>query len=171
MTLSVERSFYNANVEHGGPLIDSTVFSHDPGNPRSYPNANTKDGLVAAYSGFYPWEWAFEVGPEPASQGSGSTTQEINIVTDKGIGAAVGVEAEFEAKATAGVFVAGYTVGVSSETALQIVHGEESIYTGTVADLSASGFATNPYEWGLFTYVVDDHPSGQEFEVINYWVE
>ena len=87
------------------------------------------------------------------------------------VGAAVGVEAEFEAKVTAGVVVAGFTVGVSNESSLQITHGDESTYSGTVANLSATGFGTNAYDWGLFTYVKDDHPSGQEFEVLNYWVE
>lgn len=171
VTLQVERSFYNANVIHGGPKVDSSVFTHSPGNPLSYPSTNTKDALVAQYSGLLPWEWAFDIGPESVGQGGGSTTQEINITTEKGIGAAVGVEAEFEAKVTAGVVVAGFTVGVSNESSLQITHGDESTYSGTVANLSATGFGTNAYDWGLFTYVKDDHPSGQEFEVLNYWVE
>jgi hypothetical protein len=171
VTLSVERSFYNANVVHGGPKVDSTVFTHSAGNPPSYPTVSTKDSLVAQYSGFFPWEWAFDIGPEPANQGTGSTKQEINIVTENGIGAAIGVESEFEAKVTAGIVVVGFSVGISAEASMQIIHGDESTYTGTVGDLSASSFATHPYSWGLFTYVKDDHPSGQEFEVINYWVE
>lgn len=171
VTLQVEREFYNANVIHGGPKVDSTVFTHSPGNPVSYPSASTKDSLVARYSGFFPWEWAYDIGPESVGQGGGDTTQEVNIAIEKGTGVAVGVEAEFEAKATLGTAVLGFSVGVSNETSLQIVHGEESTYTGTVANLSSSGFATNAYDWGLFTYAMDDHPSGQEFEVINYWVE
>ena len=171
VTLQVERSFYNANVMHGGPKVDSTVFTHTAGNPPSYPSSSTKDALVAQYSGLLPWEWAFDIGPESVGQGGGSTTQEINISTEKGIGAAVGIEAEFEAKVTAGVVVAGFSVGVSNETSLQIIHGNESTYTGTVANLSSNGFGTNAYSWGLFTYVKDDHTSGQEFEVLNYWVE
>ena len=93
------------------------------------------------------------------------------MATEKGIGAAVGVEFEFAAQATAGVVVVGYSVGVSAEASLQVLHGEESTYTGTVANLSSAGFATHAYDWGLFTYAMDDHASGQQFEVINYWVE
>ncbi len=171
VTLQVDRDFYNANVIHDGPKVDDTVFTHTPGNPLSYPDVSTKDSLVSQYSGFFPWEWAYDIGPESVGQGGGDTTQEINIAFEKGVGVAVGVEAEFETKATLGKVVVGFTVGVSNETSLQIVHGEESTYTGTVANLSADGFATNAYDWGLFTYAKDDHPSGQEFEVINYWVE
>ena len=171
VTLQVERDFYNANVIHDGPKVDSSVFTHTPGNPPSYPDVSTKDSLVSQYSGFFPWEWAYDIGPESVGQGGGDTSQEINIAIESGTGVAVGVEAEFEAKATLGTAVLGFSVGVSNETSLQIVHGEESTYTGTVANLSSSGFATNAYDWGLFTYAKDDHPSGQEFEVINYWVE
>ena len=171
VTLQVDRDFYNANVTHGGPKIDSSVFTHRAGNPRSYPSLSDKDSLVAKYSGFFPWEWAYDIGPESVGQGGGDTTQEINIAFEAGAGVAVGVEAEFEAKATLGIAVVGFTVGVSNETSLQITHGDESTYTGTVANLSSSGFADEAYDWGLFTYAMDDHPSGQEFEVINYWVE
>ena len=171
VTLQVERDFYNANVVHDGPKIDSSVFTHTAGNPRSYPGASAKDTLVNRYSGFLPTEWAYDIGPESVGQGGGDTTQEINIAFEKGVGVAVGVEAEFETKATLGKVVVGFTVGVSNETSLQITHGEESTYTGTVANLSSSGFADEAYDWGLFTYAIDDHASGQEFEVINYWVE
>ena len=167
----MERSFYNANVVHDGPKIDASVFTHSAGNPRSYPSVSDKDALVSKYSGFFPWEWAYDIGPESVGQGGGDTTQEINIAFEKGAGVAVGVEAEFETKATLGKVVVGFTVGVSNETSLQITHGEESTYTGTVANLSSAGFADEAYDWGLFTYAMDDHASGQEFEVINYWVE
>ena len=171
VTLQVERSFYNDNVAHGGPKIDASVFGHSAGNPTSYPDSNEKDSIMSRYSSILPIRWAYDFGPTSVGQGGGDTTLEINIATESGLGGSIGVEAEFEAEATAGIIVAGFSVGVSRESSLQIVHGEESTYTGTVANLPVSTFAQNYYSWGLFTYVMDDHVSGQQFEVLNYWVE
>ena len=35
----------------------------------------------------------------------------------------------------------------------------------------AAIFESNQYSFGLFTYVQRDIATGQEFEVVNYWVE
>ena len=174
VTLQVERSFYNANVAHGGPLIDSSVFNHSAGDPTSYPNSIEKDTIVSNYYSdplFTPSQWAYEFGPVSVGQGGGDTSLEINVATESGLGVAVGVEAEFELEATAGVIVAGFSIGISNETSLQISHGSESTYSGAVANLPSTEFAANSYDWGLFTYVMDDHASGQKFEIINFWVD
>lgn len=171
VTLQVERSFYNANVVHGGPMVDSSVFSHNAGDPVSYPNETEKDALMSKYSSPLPSKWAYDIGPTTVGQGGGDTSLEMNIATELGLGAAVGIEVEFNAEATAGIVVAGFTIGVDSEVSLQILHGKESTYTGTVANFPSDTFASNDYDWGLFTYVMDDHASGQQFEIINYWVE
>ena len=172
VTIQVERGFYNANVEHGGPLIDASVFTHAAGNPPSYPDVSTKDNLISTYSSSDPFsQWAYDFGPTTVGQGGGDTTLEINIATEAGIGVAVGIEAEFAAQVTASGVIAGFSVGVSSESSLQILHGKESTYTGTVANLPDINFAANAYDWGLFTYVMNNHSSGQKFEVLNYWVE
>ena len=178
VTLQVERSFYNANVAHGGPLIDSSVFTHSAGDPTSYPDTAEKDGLMSRYAndGGYLVDmlfdnWSFELGPQTVGQGGGDTSLEINVAQESGFGGAVGIETEFEAEATAGIVLAGFSVGVDIEASLQILHGSETNYTGTVANLPSDTFASNDYDWGLFTYVMDDHASGQQFEIINYWVE
>jgi len=120
---------------------------------------------------FTPSQWAYEFGPVSVGQGGGDTSLEINVATESGLGVAVGVEAEFELEATAGVIVAGFSIGISNETSLQISHGSESTYGGAVANLPSTEFAANSYDWGLFTYVMDDHASGQKFEIINFWVD
>lgn len=162
--IQVERGFYNDNVLAGGPMIDSSVFTHATGDPDSYPSRSSKDAALGAYDGL-------ELGPVTVGEGGGSTTLEINVAQETGSTIAYGVEFEFAVQATAGVVVAGYSVGASTEKSLQIVHGEESSYEGTVSNLPSGTFAANGYSWGLYTYVLDDHESGQQFEVINYWVE
>lgn len=162
--IQVERSFYNDNVVDGGPVIDASVFGHVPGNPFSYPDSNDKNNLLSKYSGY-------DVGPVSVGQGGGDTTLSINVATESGSGTSYGVDFDLEMKATIGVVVAGFSVGVSSENSLQIIHGNESEYTGAVANLPANQFSANAYNWGLFTYVKSDHSSGQQFEVIDYWVE
>lgn len=171
VTLQVERSFYNANVVHGGPQIDESVFQHTVGDPNTYTTAAQKDQILAAYDFFDFDTWGFEHGPATVGEGGGNTTLDINVAQESGFGVGVGLDFEFEMKATAGVVVGGFTVGVSTESAFQIIHGEESNYTGTVANLPPEHFAQNYYDWGLFTYTHDSHSSGQHFEVINYWVE
>jgi len=163
--LQAERGYYNANVVPGGPLIDSSVFSHVVGDPASYPSERTKNSLLSQFDG-YDFGTPATVGP-----GGGLTTQEINVATESGVGSAYGVDFEFEVKATVGVVVAGFSVGVGSESSLQILHGKESEYTGTVANLPADNVASDAYNWELFTYVKDNHRSGQQFEVVNYWTE
>lgn len=171
VTLQVARDFYNANVMHGGPLIDESVFQHTAGRPMTYPNEQQKDAMISGYSSIFPTQWAYDIGPQTVGQGSGDTNLEINIATDTGFGVGIGIETEFEAEMSAGPVVAGFSIGVSHESSLQIVHGSESLYSGSVANLPSESFAANYYSWGLFTYVQDDHPSGRPFEVINYWVE
>jgi len=163
LELQVERSFYNANVIEGGPVIESSVFNHQLGQPSTYPNIDEKNKLLATFNGF-------ESDPASVGQGGGIVNLEINVATETGSGTSYGVEFELAVQATAGVVVAGYSVGVSADKSLQIVHGTESIYSGSVANLPARNFANSSYNWGLFTYIKDDHNSGQQFEVLNYWV-
>jgi hypothetical protein len=161
--IQVQRDFYNANVVPGGPMIDSSVFTHIAGDPLSYPSEADKDGALGRYEGF-------EAGPRTVGGSGGAQTLEIVVATEAGSTTSYGMEYELSVQGTAGVVVAGFSVGVDTERSLQIVRGEESSYTGTVADLPPESFAANGYDWGLYTYVLDDHESGQEFEVINYWV-
>ena len=42
---------------------------------------------------------------------------------------------------------------------------------GAIGSIDAAHFANEKYRFGMFTYLQGDSDSGQEFEVINYWVE
>ncbi|NOX76564.1 MAG: VCBS repeat-containing protein [Gammaproteobacteria bacterium] len=156
------RDFYNQNIAADGIPIDGSIFAHRAGDPQSYPTASEKDDLLNRYRGF-------ETAQVDVGQGGGSVGVGINIFNETGTGTTYGVEAEFELQATIGGVVGGFSIGGGTENSLQISHGQESDYSGTVANLSAEHFASNSYSFGLFTYIYK-HPQ-QPFEVINYWVE
>ena len=164
--VQVERERYNANVVTGGPMIDAMVLSHAPGVPSSYPSSSDKDELLASFEGF-------ELGPQSVGNSGGNSSLSINVATEAGTGVGYGAEFEYSVTASAGALVTGYTVGGSADKSLQIIHGEESEYTGTVADmdLPTAEFGQERYSWGLFTYIFDDPVSAQQYEIVNYWVE
>lgn len=164
--VQVERSKYNANVVTGGPQIDSSVFTHTPGKPSSYPSKAQKDSLLSSYSGL-------DLGPQSVGNSGGNSSLSINVATESGLGVGYGVDFDLSVKGTIGTVVAGFSVGFSADKSLQIIHGNESEYTGAVSDmdLPTSDYGLKRYSWGLFTYVYQDPVSAQQFEVINYWVE
>ena len=49
--------------------------------------------------------------------------------------------------------------------------GESTEFKGTVGGLDPDTFdPADQYDYGMFSYVYE-HPGGQQFKVINYWVE
>ena len=55
---------------------------------------------------------------------------------------------------------------------LKVTNGDTTSYSGSVGAIPPEKFVPpNPYQWGMFTYVETDAASGQQFEVVNYWVE
>ena len=160
--LHVERNFYNANVAHGGFMVDEQVFAHTAGQPQSYPSAADKNALLKEFKGI-------EAGPAAVGAGAGETGLEIQVAKESSFGQSYGVEAELEVQATAGWAIAGFSIGAGYGFSLQHSHGTELTYAGGVGHLPPEQFAENGYQWGLFTYVQDQ--GEQQFEVINYWVE
>lgn len=164
ITIMVERSFYNANVPPGAIQIDGRVFQHEVGNPQSYPTRGDKQQLLQQYSGF-------ESALQDVGQGTGTRSVQIAIGRELSAGASLGLGYETEVSATAGTVLAGYSVGTEVTAALRIAYGEATIYGGTVSNIDADNFAANAYSFGLFSYVYNDSSSGQQFQVLNYWVE
>lgn len=159
----VERGFFNANVPEGSVQIDDGVFRHVLGQPRSYPTALERDALVAAKP-------ELTNGPKDVCGGGGERSVEIVLGTALGGGDTWGVEAELAVKATAGAVITGFSIGGGYESSLQVVHGTDTSYAGTVSCLANDKFtAANVYKFGLMSYI-HDAPE-QSFEVVNYWVE
>jgi len=162
--LQVERGFYNANIVEGGLRIDENVFQHVIGDPWSYPTRSEKDTQVARYGGL-------ELGPQSVGQGSGSTELEIEVSEEYGVGGALELGYEYECEATIFGIVLGIKVGASAEAEFQVKSGSSTTYTGSVGSIDGEHFLENRYSFGMFTHVQLDPSTGQEFEVINYWVE
>ena len=164
--LQVERERYNENVITGGPMIDANVLGHTPGVPSSYPSSSDKAELLASFDGF-------ELGPQSVGNSGGNSSLSINVANESGAGIGYGVDFDLAVKGTVSSVVLGFSVGFSADKSLQIIHGEESEYTGSVADmdLPTADFGQERYSWGLFTYIYDDPVSAQQYEIVNYWVE
>jgi hypothetical protein len=160
--LKVEREFYNASIVEASFPINDNVFSHTVGDVQSYPSVSEKNSLLSQYDGL-------ENGPISVGQGSGSDGLGIDVSTAISLGASLGVEYEESVDVTAGPALTGYSVGYGASASLTITSGASTSYSVTVGDLDAESFAANQYSYGMFTYV--QPVSGQEFEVINFWVE
>ena len=163
VTLQVERSFYNQHAAQDGIPIDNTILSHAVGDPRSYPTASEKDQLLSQHGGL-------ATNPQAVGQGEGSVELGLDVSEEHSAGGSLEIGYQYTAKATAAAAIAGFTVGASFEASLHWSWGTQSSYAGTVGNLSSESFADNQYSFGLFTYPLK-HSYGQEFEVLNYWVE
>lgn len=162
ITMIAEREFFNQALEANSVQIGTNVFDHDPGDVASYPSVSRKNSLLSQHGGI-------EFGPSGVGQGTGETELEIAVLDEISVGGSLGIEYETEVEASAGVAIAGFSVGYGAEAALSITSGSQTTYTGSVGSISAADYAANAYEWGIFTYV--QSVGGQEVEVINYWVE
>lgn len=162
VTMIAERAFFNEALGGSGLTIGTNVFDHTPGDVSSYPSANRKDSLVSQFGGE-------QFGPSGVGQGTGETELEIAVLNEISAGGSLALEYEKTVEASSGVAIAGFSVGYGAEAALSITSGSQTTYTGSVGSISASQYAANAYEWGIFTYV--QGVGGQMIEVINYWVE
>ncbi len=162
VTMIAERGFFNEALPSTATPIGGNVFDHTPGDVSSYPSTSRKNALLSQYGGI-------EFGPSGVGQGGGDTELEIAVSTEISAGGSLGIEYEKSVEVTGGGAIAGFSVGYGAEAALSITSGSQTTYTGIVGSISASDFAENAYAWGIFTYV--QGAGGQEFEVINYWVD
>ena len=184
ITAIASREFYNATVQEDALQIDDRVFEHVPGRISSYPTASLKDAILrnersrleeVRFGGLTPSRFepvealgGLETGPISVGQGAGSTELAIEYVETEGEGNALELGYEFSLEATFGA-IFGFTVGLSRERTLTLSHGEATTYSGTIGSIDEDNFAANRYQFGLFTYL--QTLEGQEFEVINFWVE
>lgn len=158
----VTRDLYNASVLEDSVKVGDQVFSHVAGSPRSYPTRGDKDVLLGQFEGLESTE--VDVG-----QGGGTVGVELSVYEETTQGASYSVDFSVDFKATAGSVVVGASVGYGSGHTISYASGQESSYTGTVSNLDEAHFSSDPYKFGLFTYVYEE--ADRQFEVLNYWVQ
>jgi hypothetical protein len=163
ITLQAERSFYNASVQPGAQVVDSLVFDHAIGNPASYPGVARRNQLLA--------NGGLSVGPQSVGQGNGTTEVTLQVGQQVSQGGSLAVGFEKSLQVTVGGVLAGISIGVESSRDWRISSGSSTTYTGVVGAIGAADFAANRYSFGLLTYVFGDNRTGQQFQVLNYWVE
>ena len=158
----VERSFYNANVEEGGYLVDDRIFGHVAGAIDSYKVAADKDALLAQFEGF-------EAGPFDVGQGGGFTTARLDVFDQTSMSVRNGFGIKVDIKTTKAGFIRGLTVGHNRDASIRTTRGRLTRYTGSIAHMDDAGFVEHPYSVGLFTYALLE---GQyPIDVVDYWVE
>jgi hypothetical protein len=185
ITIMATLDFYNQSIEDDAFHFGNNVFKHTPGDISSYPTVSEKNSLTNQY-----FDTIFDIISNPSSallnalnilelesdiqnvdQGSGS--REVTLQVNQAFGVGVGIEVTKELKVTGEALgkVAGFTVGASVGSSLSLTRGTSTIYAGSVGAIDSANFPANGYSYGLFAYTYNDAQSGQEFEVINYWVE
>jgi hypothetical protein len=162
ITVLTRREFYNDAITPDAFHVDGRVFEHVPGDPTSYPARAEKGALLSQFEGIESRE--VDVG-----EGGGSVSVGVSVFEETSMGSSYSWNASLNIKATAGVLVTGMSVGYGEGKTVTLSSGSETNYTGTVGNLDAENFTANPYSFGLFSYVYSD-PGGQQFEVLNYWV-
>jgi hypothetical protein len=163
ITLMVEREFYNSVIPEGSPRVEANVFEHTVGDIDTYPSRADKNSLINRYSGL-------EGNTQSVGQGNGFVTNSIAVGEEFSAGRSLAMDFSLDVEATVGGVVGGFSVGFGAENSLSISSGSETSYTGSVGQLPADQLGST-YNYGLFTYVQEDPATGQQFEVINYWVE
>ena len=102
---------------------------------------------------------------------AGSTEVGLTIGEAWSEGGSLELGYEIEVRATVVGVVAGFSVGGSHGSSLLVTSASETSYTGSVGTIDAANFFANQYAFGLFTYVHSDARTGQQFEVVDYWIE
>ena len=163
IVLIAERSFYNKSVEDETLQIGSEVFKHTLEDISSYPTKSDKDDLIDEFGGMESQEVS-------VGQGAGFSEISIEVSKEFGVGMALGIEFEFTAKTTVAGVTLGFQVGMEMESSLMISAGESTIFGSSVGSIDAEHFPSNQFSYGLFSYPFRGR-SGQQFYVVNYWVD
>ena len=153
-TLAVPRDFYNKN-NGDYPDVDESVFTHQIGDPRSYP---TTPGVSGVKSG--------EI---DAGVGDSSNAQSIEVCKNSGSGTRKDIEVKVDIEGR----VLGATFGASGAYGYGFTYDVTNInctsYSGAVNNiLPEYDYAKYGFKWGLCSY--EDSLGGQQFTVVNYWV-
>ncbi len=164
ITLQSERTAYNNALQPGSLVIDASVLGHTVGDLSSYPTRAMKNSVLASNSGL-------EFGPQAVGLGSGSTQLTLEVGEAWGEGGALEKGFSLDLETTQAGVLTGVSFGASTTDTVVVTSGESTRYVGSVGAIDAANHSSAGYSFGLFTYVRTDPGTGQEYEVIQYWVE
>lgn len=109
--------------------------------------------------------------PVGVGEGSGATEVSIELSVENGEGRHASTSTEIELELIIGPILAGFQIGGGISWSTTLSRGSGTSYVGSVGSITGQDFTENHYQFGLFTYLYRDPWSGQEFEVLNYWVQ
>lgn len=171
ITVLVERSYFNDAQAPGNLTIGSNVFQHVVGDPGTYRTPSQRDALLDDLANTYQRD-ALQHGPVTVGQGSGSTSVSIDVAESVSNGFALEIGFEYEVEAVAATVLTGFSVGISAQASFGWSWGTSTSYAASVGNIAdPTEFAVHGYGYGMFTYVFEDDATGQQFEVIDFWVE
>jgi hypothetical protein len=163
VTIQAERSFYNAAVQNPADRIGDERVPAPSGDIDTYPSPAQERAALQQNGGL-------QSALQGVGQGGAGAANTVQIVVGNtiGVGGALAFGFERSMSATVGGVLGEVSVGVEAEAAFRFTSGDETSYTGTVAQPIAGNA---DYQWGMFTYVFDDPVGDRQFQVINYWVQ
>lgn len=171
ITLLVERSYFNSAQTDDDLKIDASIFPHTVGDPTTYRNLAQRNALLTDLNTDHGRS-ALLNGPVHVGQGGGSTEVSIDVSESSSNGGALEIGFEYEVEAVGATILAGFSVGISLEASFSWSKGTSTSYSASVGNIAdPTEFAVHGYGYGMFTYVYEDDVTGQQFEVIDFWVE
>lgn len=164
ITLQADRAAYNNAIQDGSLRITDSILGHTIGDPSTYPTRAEKNSLLSIYGGL-------QFGPQAVGLGSGATSLTLQVGEEWGEGGALEKGFSIDMETTSGAVLVGLSFGASSTDTVIVKSGSETTYRGSVGAIDASNHSSAAYQFGLFTYVRRDPTTGQDYEVVQYWVE
>jgi len=185
-------SYYNNSVHNAKDRIPADTFQHIPGDLSSYPSKVDKDYILSqkrsqletvrmdTFNIFDPYYQngapldaleGLAVGPVTVGQGNGYTQLGMDLATSSDLTVTNEVGFTLEGEILSGPAIVGFSIGWHGHQLLTVSKGSSTSYYGNIGSIDAAHYANNQYQFGLFTYLEANPETGEEFEVINYWVQ
>lgn len=159
----VPLTVFNASIPQGSAAFEP--FPHTPGAPLSYVTLNQASTLVRRATDADGWgAVGTTVRVEP-----GDFPYRSRLPLDARFHEVSAAARTWPLPLTGGWMISDFTSGPDDSVDLRLRPGEATAVVGVIPPLVA-GSDTRSYDAGIFTYL-ERHASGQQFPVVNYWVE
>jgi len=158
-TMTVERTFYNANNGDG----QDVSFHHSLGTPTSYYGASDISSLASSTLGGLFSSNTLTVG----QSGTGTTAITMSSTTMTSTSKSIELSVEVEANAKIEYMTMGASTGYANGYSYETSVTTGTYIEGEVPDVTA-GDGSLLFDWGLMAYPKVD--GGQKYTVVSYYV-